>query len=125
MNFPRWPGIAAESKHLSILGFVLFVSLLPAHASSVVAWGYNGSGQTNVPTGLTNGVTVAAGSSHCLALKSDGKITGWGYNGYAQAVAPASLSNMVAIAGGGEHTIALRKDGSVAAWGYNYYGEAA
>jgi hypothetical protein len=35
---------------------------------SVIAWGYNGYGQTNVPAGLTNVVAVSAGYSHSLAV---------------------------------------------------------
>jgi hypothetical protein len=35
---------------------------------TVVAWGYNTSGQTNVPVWLTNVVAVAGGDSHSLAL---------------------------------------------------------
>jgi len=38
----------------------------------VVAWGLNSSGQTNVPPALSNVVAIAAGTSHGLALVSDG-----------------------------------------------------
>jgi len=42
--------------------------------SGVVAWGYNGYGETNVPSGLTNVVAIAAGGMDwSLALKNDGK----------------------------------------------------
>jgi hypothetical protein len=44
--------------------------------SSVLAWGANGSGQTNVPGGLTNVVMVAAGAFHNMALRSDGTSRG-------------------------------------------------
>src|SRR5882672_2197926 len=39
---------------------------------TVVAWGQNPSGQTNVPPGLTNVMAVAGGSQHSLALKVTG-----------------------------------------------------
>jgi hypothetical protein len=35
---------------------------------SVSAWGYNASGQANVPIGLSNVVAIAAGDSHSMAL---------------------------------------------------------
>jgi hypothetical protein len=42
---------------------------LAVHAApEVVAWGYNGLGQTNVPSGLSNVVAIAAGGSRSLAL---------------------------------------------------------
>ncbi|MEI9863684.1 MAG: RCC1 domain-containing protein [Limisphaerales bacterium] len=39
-----------------------------------VAWGRNSNGQTNIPAGLSNVVAVAAGFSHSLALKNDGRM---------------------------------------------------
>ena len=39
-----------------------------------VAWGRNNFSQTNVPTSLSNVVSVAAGVNHSLALKSDGSV---------------------------------------------------
>jgi len=35
---------------------------------TVVAWGYNGDGETNVPPGLSNVVAIAGGGSESLAL---------------------------------------------------------
>ena len=40
---------------------------------TVVAWGDNFWGQTNVPAGLTNAVAIAAGSDHSIALTAAGK----------------------------------------------------
>jgi hypothetical protein len=120
----------------------------PAHAASVVAWGYNMDGQIGdgtggpgasrkVPvtaTGLTSGVTiVAAGGYHSLAVK-DGGVWVWGYNSSGQlgdgtAVGqwiPEPLTGLAsgvsAIAGGGLHSLAV-KDGGVWAWGDNQYGQ--
>ena len=67
---------------------------------TVVAWGYNYYGQTNVPSGLTNVVAIAGGYYHSLALKSDGTVVAWGYNDYGQTNVPSGLTNVVAIAGG-------------------------
>jgi len=38
---------------------------------TVVAWGFNGSDQTNVPAGLSGVVAIAAGWAHTVALKLD------------------------------------------------------
>ena len=58
------------------LSALLFVSLLlvpsasaaSTAAGSVVAWGYNFSGQTEVPVGLTGVTAISAGADHSLAL---------------------------------------------------------
>src|SRR5439155_3456450 len=74
---------------------------------TVVAWGYNDYGQTNIPPGLSGVVTVAGGAYHSLALRGDGTVTAWGdhYNG--QTTVPASLNKVVAIAAGGYDNMAL------------------
>ena len=46
---------------------------------TVVAWGYNYEGQTNVPQGLTGVEFLAAGGAHTVALKQDGTVVAWGY----------------------------------------------
>ena len=89
----------------------------------VVAWGDNGAGQATVPAGMSNVVAVAAGSSHSLALQSDGRVTGWGSNDSGQTNVPANLSNVVAIAAGNAHSLALQSDGNVVAWGANNNGQ--
>ncbi len=82
---------------------------------TVVAWGYNGAGQTNVPAGLSNVVAIASGGDHSVALKRDGTMVGWG--NYRFADPPNGLSNVVAIAAKGTYTYALKDDGSVVLWG--------
>ncbi len=94
--------------------------------SPIAAWGNKGSGQTNVPAGLTNVVAIAAGDYHDLALRADGQVRAWGNKGfddYGQATVPAGLSNVVAVAGGSWHSLALRRDGQVVAWGLNGHGQ--
>jgi trimeric autotransporter adhesin len=73
----------------------------------------------DVPAGLSNVVAVAAGSVHCLALTSEGRVIGWGGNSRGEATPPASLTNAVAISAGEEHSLALTRDGLVVAWGDN------
>lgn len=88
-----------------------------------IAWGDNFYGQTNVPSGLSNVVAIAAGGRHSLALKSDGTVIGWGLDGSGQVSPPPGLSNVIAIAGGESHSLALIRDGTVVAWGWNQYGQ--
>jgi alpha-tubulin suppressor-like RCC1 family protein len=97
-------------------------------AAALVTWGIAGS--TNVPSGLSNVVAVAAGGEYDLCLKADGTVAAWGnnndyYNGYAgEAVVPAGLSNVVAVASGGYDSLVLKSDGTVAVWGWNNVGQA-
>ena len=49
-----------------------FHSLALQANGTVVAWGDNTYGQTNVPADLTNVVAVAGGYSHSMALENDG-----------------------------------------------------
>jgi hypothetical protein len=74
---------------------------------TVVAWGRNDDGQTNVPAGLSRVVAIAAGWYHSLALKSDGTIVAWGRNDDGQTNVPEGLSGVVAVAAGGTHNLAL------------------
>jgi alpha-tubulin suppressor-like RCC1 family protein len=91
--------------------------------TSVVAWGDNSYGQTNVPAGLSNVVAVAGGSTHSAALRNDGTVAAWGENSSGQTNVPPGLSNVVALAVGYRHNLALRDNGTIVAWGYNYYGQ--
>ncbi len=111
---------------------------------SVWAWGTNKSGELGVAPAVTpdgyravatriNGlppmVTVAAGTTHSMALAADGTVWAWGDQsngilGNQQLVAgvalPArvsGLTDVIAIAAGSNHSMALRNDGSVYVWG--------
>src|ERR1035437_102550 len=61
-------------------GTVFSLSLGPHRlAGTVVAWGRNVEGQTNVPAGLSGVVTaIAAGYYHTVALKTNGTVGAWG-----------------------------------------------
>jgi alpha-tubulin suppressor-like RCC1 family protein len=92
---------------------------------TVVAWGWNGYGECNVPGDLSSAVAVAAGSyAHSLALQADGRVRAWGYNNWKQRDVPSWLSNVVAIAAGDYFNLALRADGTVVGWGLNNQGQA-
>jgi alpha-tubulin suppressor-like RCC1 family protein len=87
---------------------------------TVLAWGTNSYGQTNVPGGLTNALAVAAGDAHSLALNADGSVVAWGRNDLGQTNVPASVTNTIAISAGGQQSLALRKDGTVVQWGQTF-----
>jgi hypothetical protein len=98
---------------------------------SVLGWGDNQWGQvgdnttTNrrYPTpvsGLSSGIAaIAAGSTHSLALRTDGAVLAWGHNNsgqlgddttvnrYVPVQVTGQTSGNMAIAGGGEHSLAV------------------
>ncbi|MDI9336809.1 MAG: T9SS type A sorting domain-containing protein [Alphaproteobacteria bacterium] len=85
----------------------------------VIGWGYNGSGQTNVPSTLNDVVQIAAGALFSLALKSDGTVVGWGSNSEHQLNVPSGLKDVIQIATGNSFCLALKSDGNVVSWGAN------
>jgi alpha-tubulin suppressor-like RCC1 family protein len=74
---------------------------------TVVAWGDNFYGETNVPTGLTDAVAIAAGTGFSLALERDGTVVAWGYDAQGEIDVPARLSGVVAISAGWFHSLEL------------------
>jgi alpha-tubulin suppressor-like RCC1 family protein len=89
---------------------------------TVVAWGGNDFGQTNVPATLSSASAIAAGGEHSLAV-SNGLVVAWGNNGNGQCTVPAGLNNVWDVAAGWAHSVALKKDGTVVCWGDNSHGE--
>ncbi len=96
-----------------------FVLAAIAPAGNVVAWGYNGYGQTVAPADLSEVTAIAAGFMHTVALRSDSTVVAWGRNDDGQTTVPAGLSGVTAIAAGDYQTVALKNDGTVVAWGYS------
>jgi uncharacterized membrane protein len=78
-------------------------------AGTPLAWGQNLSGQTDVPSGLTDVVAVAGGAQHSLALKSDGTVVAWGDNRLDQTNVPNGLTGVVDVAAGGYHNLAVKQ----------------
>jgi|GEM_PF-1611208 len=67
-------------------------SLVLKANGTVEAWGWNGDGQANVPSGLTNVVAISAGNFHSLVLKSDGTVLEWGSSCCGQLNIPPGLN---------------------------------
>lgn len=76
----------------------------------MVAWGNTSS--VPLPAGLSNVVAIAAGGSHCLALRTDGSVIAWGNDRLGQINLPAGLSGAaLAISAGENHSLALIQTG--------------
>jgi hypothetical protein len=85
---------------------------------SVLVWGRNNEGQTNVPVAAQSGVSgISAGYFFTMALKNDGSVVLWGDDNSGRMAVPTNLTGVAAIAGGGYHALALKSDDSVVAWG--------
>lgn len=87
---------------------------------TVIAFGWNSDGQTNVPSTLSNVVAIAAGHSESLALKADGTVVAWGRGRFV----PPTLTNAVEIAAGQNNYLTRRADGTLVGWGDNDSGQA-
>jgi hypothetical protein len=88
---------------------------------TVVATGYNSSGELNVST-WTNIKAVAAGLYRTVGLKEDGTVVAVGSNGNGQ-LDVSTWTNIKAIAAGTYHTVGLKEDGTVVAVGSNGTGQ--
>ncbi len=138
---------------LTLATLALSLTALPPSAAAsngASAWGLNTSGQlgngtttnSNVAVGvegLSGIAAVAGGSTHSLALLSDGKVMAWGANEYgelgngttANSDVPVvvkeaggkELTGVSAIAAGAWSSYALLSNGTVMAWGINREGE--
>ena len=106
------------SVFLAILLNGLFTPSASGGGGTVVGWGSDVPGQTNIPPWLDDAVAVAAGLDHGLALREGGTVVAWGNDDYGQTNVPASLSNVVAGSAGWDYSMALRDDGAVVTWGH-------
>ncbi|MGA2867150.1 MAG: immunoglobulin domain-containing protein [Verrucomicrobiota bacterium] len=90
---------------------------------SVLAWGDDSGGQTDVPGNLDDVVAVAGGDYHTLALRRNGSLLAWGFNGDGQTAVPGGGQQFAAIASGAAHNLAVTASGGVVAWGRNDAGQ--
>jgi len=132
----NWASISASSTHTTAI----------RTDGSLWTWGWNTGGQlgdgtsgwannrhTPVQIGTdTNWVSVSAGSSHTVAIRTDGSLWAWGRNVSGQLgngtvtgwdipnpdpVRIGTGTNWASVIAGSLHTVALRTDGSLWAWG--------
>jgi len=143
LRLPVGKGIAAVSlgeRHGLILASD---GSLWSWGSDFLGWPVLGLGKVQPQTRLrrigheTNWVSISAGTSHNVAIKSDGSLWAWGENIYGQfGVGTAGRQNPMAnvpvpgapghdwkqAVAGGIHTLAIKKDGTLWAWGNNWAG---
>lgn len=85
-------------------------------------------GACNVPAGLSNVTSIAAGYLHAMAIISNGSVVAWGSYvsitsspyailGSAALALPSFSQRIVALAGGTAHSLALTESGQVIVWG--------
>ncbi|PWU15818.1 MAG: hypothetical protein C5B50_14660 [Verrucomicrobia bacterium] len=93
----------------------------------VLGWGSNTNGQLNVPSHMTNVLSIAAGKAHGVVALETGAVTNWGSywtgTNYIAATPPPTLTNAVVVAAGTRHDLALLSDGTVTAWGLDDSGQ--
>lgn len=87
----------------------------------IYSWGLNADGQCNSPIGA-GFIQVDAGTSHTVALRSNGSLAAWGDNSNQQCNFPAG-NTYVAVSAGDKHSLALKADGTIVAWGLNTDGQ--
>ena len=113
---------------------------------TVLAWGYNAQGQlgngsftrnSTTPMrvqGLVGVISIAAGLTYTMSLKSDGTVWTWGRNDYGQLgdgttthretpVQAHVFSTVTSIAAGLFHALVLTSDNTFWAWGTNVVGQ--
>ncbi len=106
------------------VSLLLWPSLSRAGDYNIVAWGDNSWGETNIPSGLTAPVAIAAADDQSLVLQSNGIPAQWGeITADPRWSVPADLTNAIAIASGADpFNLALTDKGTVRGWGGNDYG---
>ena len=121
-NLSHWTGVFALTNvpplsNVTAVAAGEFHSLALRSDGTVVAWGTDDFGDTDVPPALTNIVAVSAGGFHSLALRADRTVAAWGWNDFGQANVPPGLTNVIDVAAGLTYSLALCANGTVVAWG--------
>lgn len=143
-NDTDWLAIAAGANH----------TLALKQNGELWVWGHNGQGQLgngtiassyvpetvelppdpDLPPG-SKWVAVVGGTTHTLALASNGSLWAWGHNNNGELginstayrrLTPkrvGSGTDWVSISANGSHSMARKTDGSLWSWGYNAYGQ--
>jgi len=90
---------------------------------AVVAWGQNGEGQCEVPTGVFT--AIGAGAHFSLAIRAGGSVAAWGNDDAGQVSGVTAGTDYVAVDGGLLFAVALRSNGTLVAWGDDRYGQVS
>jgi alpha-tubulin suppressor-like RCC1 family protein len=141
---------SSDVKPIVALSAGGFHALALKNDGTILAWGDNVYGQLGTGfLGASNSKfvavdvrtavaterfsAIAAGTTHSLALRTNGVVVGWGDGRKKQlgsnldlATAPTDVtgtSDIVAIAAGVAHSLALKSDGTVLAWGDDEFGQ--
>jgi alpha-tubulin suppressor-like RCC1 family protein len=133
----NWVFVSAGTEH----------SLAINRLGELYAWGNNANGLlgngTKTPQvapipekigSATNWVSVSAGSTHSLAINSNGQLWTWGKNDSGQLanntlvdklipIQIGTVTNWVSVSAGSSHSTAINSDGELWTWGYNGHGQ--
>jgi len=82
---------------------------------TVVAWGDNYYGQLNVPAGLRDVKSIAAGDTYSMALRRDGTLVTWGDETAVRRPTHVG-ADVTAISAFTSHAVALLRDGTAVEW---------
>jgi len=132
------------------LGVVVMAETCALGGTSIIAWGRDLEGETNIPPGVTNIIAISVAGAAGVALLDNGNCFQWNYgasgaiyrggdaisisdgfyfmalrtNGtvftFGQRDPPLGLTNIIGVAGGNSYFWALRSDGAVLGWPYFY-----
>ena len=128
-SLAQWGGNITAAP--PVVGYFVGIAAGGSHAlglrsdGKVIGWGSNLKGQLDIPSSLTNVVSVAASYYSSFALKSDGTVVAWGDNTDYITEVPVGLTNVIAISAepNGNHVMAVKSDGKVVVWGSNDNGQ--
>jgi hypothetical protein len=90
---------------------------------SLLGWGLNNAGQSDIPANEGQFIDVSCGNFWGMALDQNGSILAWGDNWQGKATVPSPNSGFVAISAGANHGLGLKGDGTIVTWGDNGYGQ--
>jgi alpha-tubulin suppressor-like RCC1 family protein len=82
---------------------------------TLLCWGDNGYGQTDVPSGTFKAVEVGTASTHICAIRSDDTLVCWGDPENGATNAPSGTFK--GVTNGHAHSCAIRSDDTLTCWG--------
>ena len=114
--------ISLETK-ISPIAAGGYHSLVLQDNGQAEAWGRTNYGQSTIPAGLGEVITLSAGVWHSMALRENGTVMAWGNNNHGQINVPSGLQEVISVAAGAQHSLALTSQGTLVAWGRNNNGQ--